>query len=182
MVAAAVLLAGCASRPIVTVEREPAHHAWWLRTVFDPAGRRFRGIPARDIRAGWCAIDELVPAHFRAYERADGATDPGVRYAVPGPIVDRGETELVLAVFRECAGPTGTAMVLLPRAHGGQARVLTVDVIASPARYATLDTGSPDHFLVARCRECDDIDRYRWDPPSRRFVALPESDEGGQGR
>lgn len=168
-----MLLAGCAPRPLVSVSPTPEHDAWWLRTAFEPRGDRVRGVPVRAVRADWCGIDELTPQHF-------AGLDPGVvastaRYAMPGPDVDGRATVAVLAVFRTCAGGTGTVLLLL---HARRAVApLAVEVVAMPAHYAMLDRGSKGGLHVVFCQECDHATGFAWDAASRRLVELPEPAE-----
>ena len=168
---------GCAPTPIMTVADSPARQAWWLRAAFEPRGGDVLGIPARDLRAGWCAADAMSPAWFARWEpEGSGGAQPAARYTLPGPEVDGRATTIVLAVFRECAGPTGTAMLLLDGRGSRAPRVLAVEIVASPARYAMLQAAGPGRVDVVHCRECDVIDRYAWDSRLRRFVRLAAVD------
>lgn len=171
----ASLLAGCSTRPLVTVRDAPPNHAWWLRAVFDPRSDSLRGIPVRAIRDDWCAIDELAPRHFEPFERAHGGGRPDsvATYSLAGPWVDGRPTRLVLAAFRGCAGGTGTAMLLLDAAGQRSTRAIAVDVIASPARYAMLAAASATRMHVVFCQECDVVDAYEWDAGARRFALVP---------
>lgn len=175
----ACLAAGCATAPRVVLSPEPAGHAWWLRTHFEPAGRHVRGIAAGTVDPAWCAIDELTPAHFQAFGRAEGRDPaaPGApRYALDGPVVDGGATRVLLAVFRRCDGATGTALLLLGAEARGGWRLLAARPLGSPAHYAMLDGGAGDHVRVVRCQDCDDIEELAWDAASRRFIEVPTPD------
>lgn len=173
LVVPVLLLAGCASRPIVSISPTPEHYAWWLRAVFEPRGDGVRGLPVRAVRAEWCAIDELTPRHFAGID-PDAPTSTA-RYALPGPEVDGRATVAVLAVFRACGGDTGTTLLLLDAGRGGPP--LAVEVVATPAHYAMLDRGPAGELHVVFCQECDHATGFTWDPGSRRLVELPEPAE-----
>jgi hypothetical protein len=175
----ALLASACATRPLVTVVPEPANHAWWLRARFEPRATSLDGVPVRAVNPAWCVADVLTPADFDAYERADGRDPWGpdaARYSVPGPHVDGRATRVELVAYRECAGPTGTAMLLVvPGA--GTPRVLALQAIATPAAYAMLDSDRPGHVRVVHCQDCDAFDDYRWDPVARRWSAVDPPDD-----
>lgn len=174
---AGLAASACADRPLVRVAPEPAGHAWWLRASFDPRGRALRGVPVRALHPRWCAVDELGPAAFADLERADGGdawARSAPRYSVPGPEVDGRATRVQLVVFRECAGATGTAMLLLDDAATSGGRPVAVQVLARPAAYAMLDSDAPARVHVVHCQDCDAIDTYRWDGGMRAWVEEPE--------
>lgn len=169
----AMLLAGCATRPLVVVSPVPESHAWWLRAAFEPRGDRVRGLPVRAVHADWCAIDELTPGHFAAF---DPAADPSAaRYALPGPGVDGRAKVALLAVFRTCTGDTGTALLLVDAVRAGAP--LAVEVVATPAHYAMLQPGPSGELHVVFCQECDHATTYAWDTRLRRLVELPAPDD-----
>lgn len=183
LLACALVLAapGCVTRPLVTIADQPASHAWWLRARFEPGGTRFRGLHVGALHPAWCAIGELLPEHFEEYERADGrdpAAPDAARYSVHGPYVDGRSTRVSLVAYRECAGATGTALVLFHPAMKGVARTIAVEPVASPAAYAMLRSSVEGEVHVMHCQDCDAIDIYRWEATGRRWVALPDPEDG----
>lgn len=178
----ALLLTGCATHPpVVAVKAEPSHYAWWLRTTFHPRGKTLRGIPVGSINSLWCRINELEPGIFPSVKESlannwDPSSERAI-YSTPGFSVDGQPSLLLLAVYTECSGDTGTALVLLNGDGQHPRRVISAESISSPASWATIELVSNTVVRVWWCFECDSMTDLGWDPISRRFSPLPSPDE-----
>jgi hypothetical protein len=105
-------------------------------------------------------------AHLFALEDA-GLEHP--LYSVKGFLIDGEPSTAVLTAFKTCSGKTGTAIVFLADATQTP-RVISSSVVASPARWASLDLISPATLRVFDCMECDSFTDFVWDGETRRLT------------
>ena len=182
----AIALVGCATKPmIVTVNSQPDHYAWWLRATFNPQGKSLRGILVNEVNPEWCSINELEKSIFPKPIEADSSdwepTSDNAIYSTTGLDLGNRSSRLVLAVYRECTGNTGTALVLLENDKSGHHHLITAEPIASPAAWATMELISPTTVRIALCFECDSFVDFEWDPRVQKLNAVPEQDHEDLG-
>ena len=182
----AIALVGCAPKPmIVAVDSQPDFYAWWLRATFHPQGKSLRGILVNEINPEWCSIDELEKSIFpKPIEASPSDWEPtsdAAIYSTTGLDLGNRSSRLVLAVYRECTGDTGTALVLLEQGKSGQHLLITAEPIASPATWATMELISPTAVRIAWCFNCDSFVDFEWDPRAQRLNAVPEEDHEDLG-
>ena len=176
----ALAMAGCAAElPVVVVKSEPVNHAWWLRTTFNPSGKALRGLPVSKIDAAWCAINELEAEIFPEVEEVQATTSgvraPDAKFSLETTLHGKAVT-LVLAVFKQCDGKTGTALVGLSPGDAGGERLFMAQAVSFPAAWATIHQAEGKRLELWWCFECDNIDTLEWNEEIHKFVAVEEGD------
>ena len=176
----AVVIAGCAANtPIVVVNPEPPNHAWWLRAVFQPSGKALRGVPVSRISSSWCAVNELEPSIFPdaadVQATSSGVRSPDAKFSLKTTISGSAST-VVVAVYKNCSGETGTALVVLADGATDENVVVLVQPVATPATWATIHEAANQRIELWWCFECDNFITLEWDAKKRMFVAVDEGD------
>lgn len=166
----AFLAAAAQAQSFVTVNPEPAGDAWWLRAEFTPLHTEVRGIPAGQLKSGWCKATEfardLFPAGLLVESGTDWMAEGNASFSLKGRF-DRSKTEqsVLVGVFEACDGKKGSFVLVLDE---GTRKVRFLDEIADKAEFAALQAGRGE-IHVLHCLACDNASTLRWNARKRAF-------------
>jgi hypothetical protein len=172
LAAALALLATAGhAQSFVTVAPEPKGDAWWLRAEFTPLHTEVRGIPAGQLKSGWCKATEftreLFPPGLLVEDGTDWMAEGRAFFTVKGRF-DRSKTEqtVLVGVYETCDGKKGSFVLVLDE---GTKKIRFVDTIADKAEFAALQAGRGE-IHVLHCLACDNASTLRWNAKKRAFV------------
>jgi hypothetical protein len=169
-----------AQQNFLTLKGDPKKEAWWLIADFNPFTADVRGIPANQIRAGWCKATEfrrdLLPRQLLVEGGADTMQSAGLSFAIEGSFDGAPTKQIaVVGVYQECAGPKGRFVLILDQPADGRGRVRFVDAVPADRQFGALQKGKGGALVVWDCMECDGSSVLKWDRRKRAFGWAPRS-------
>ena len=161
------------AQSLVTVKPGAATTAWWLRADFHALDREIRGIPVKDIRAGWCKATEfkreLFPKGLLVEDGTDYMAESHLSFALEGSFDGSGIKQVALVgTYETCLGEKGRFFLIIDAATR---KVRYLDAQPAKDRFSVLFAEAPTVVRIVYCFECDISSTVRWDRKRKRFVA-----------
>jgi hypothetical protein len=163
--------------PLVYISPTPENEAWWLRTQYYPFGTDIRGIPAANIRRGWCKVNELRRDVFPA-EITAAFDDEQLSFAVDG-FFDGSKTRqtALIGVYEACKGERGMFLLIVAWPAGKPPLIRHLVEMPGANQFGVVSASKDGTITLMHCLDCDHASEYKWNKSKRRFVLLPPSNE-----
>ncbi|UFZ03987.1 hypothetical protein LQG66_33135 [Bradyrhizobium ontarionense] len=172
-----------AEQPFMTIEGDTRSIAWWVLAEFHPFTTEVRGIPAGQIRKGWCKATEfrkdLIPSKFLFEGGGDAMEASKQSFAVEGNFDGSSTRQLALVgVYEDCKGARGRFFMILDLPTVGKPRIRLLDAFQMPHQYTALSLDDDKTITLWACMDCDNFAKLKWDRKRHKFVWLspPNSD------
>ena len=168
---------GAEDKPLVVISPSPEGYAWWLRTEYHPFGMDVRGIPAAQMRRGWCKVNELRRDMFPAEEAAYFG-DNQSPFAVDG-FFDGTKTKqtALVGIYENCRGERGAFLLIAAWPEGKPPIVRHLVELRGKNQFAVVSASDDRTITLQHCLECDHFSQYLWDKSRKRFKLLPDRAE-----
>ncbi|MGL9620136.1 hypothetical protein QRQ56_19145 [Bradyrhizobium sp. U531] len=168
---------GAEERPLVVISPTPEGYAWWLRTEYHPSGTDVRGIPAAQMRRGWCRVNELRRDMFPAEEAAyfgDSQSPFAVDRVFEG---SKAKQTALVGVYESCRGERGAFLLIAAWPEGKPPIVRHLVELRGKNQFGVVSASDDGTVTLQHCLECDHFSQYKWDKSRKRFKLLPDRAE-----
>src|SRR5579871_4322013 len=137
----------------VTIKGDLTSTAWWVLAEFHPVTTEVRGIPAGQIRKGWCKATEfrkdLIPRELLFDGQTDVMASAGLSFAVEGQFDHSAANQVALVgVYQECSGQKGRFILILDQSASGKAKIRFVNAAPSDHQFGALEKGESDTIVA----------------------------------
>ena len=171
-------LAARAEQPFMTIEGDTESTAWWVLADFHPFTTEVRGIPAGQIRKGWCKATEfrkdLIPSKFLFEGGGDAMEASKQSFAIEGNFDGSTMKQVALVgVYEDCKGARGRFLMILDLPTGGKPSIRLLDAVKTPHQYAALSLQDDNTIIAWTCIDCDNFAKLKWNSKRHKFVWLP---------